>query len=896
MSDDISSLLLICWGKTSSTSLGFHPALYHMLDAGQVARVLLTPPASPRWRRSLGTVLATDAESLATWLPYFIALHDIGKLSPDFQSQVPSQSARLTAAGLPLQPVGNLHHPLYTHHFLEQDLQVATGLRVPPLLAQTFTEALGGHHGEFVRPQEARKVHNQVQHYEPPQWRDLRLEAARHLARCLLSASFVCPDPIDLSAAVMLLTGFTVLCDWLGSDSNHFPCDDATSWDLYVAKSHDRAQEAVFSAGFLSPSTSSAPLAFTDLFADKHPPRPLQVAIDGIPDAILAEPCLAIIEAPTGEGKTEAALALAHRIASMRGTDEFYYALPTTATSNQMFLRLQEHITQRLRLASQCKLVHGQAFLIEDDLRLQLSRSDDQARVHEGLEWFAPRKRALLASFGVGTVDQLELAVLNVRHTALRMIGLAQKVVIIDEVHAYDTYMTTIIELLLAWLRSIGTSVILLSATLPLSRRAALAAAFGAHTLTARTATYPALSIDGPAGHYHLAPCACVPDRRIQLGWLGFCQQDAAGKAKWLVSQVADGGCACWMANTVRKAQDIFQALLEMDLTGVELTLLHAQFPLDERQAREEVLRRRYGPQADRPQRGIVIGTQVLEQSLDLDFDVMATDLAPVDLVLQRAGRLHRHSRSRPAAHATPRLWINLVPTPDGPDLGVDVWVYPAFLLLQTWTVLADRAELLLPADYRGLVDAVYDAANDAYAGPFGDEWRKLRDVEAAARHAAESRLLPAPDPEWSIASAAARLMFVESDSSAAYLAARTRLGDDNIAVIPLELQDQGLTARFSVDGPALRLDAAATRPEELALLRRQLRIHDHDVVEYLRGQLASRPPLFANAALLKDYAPLWLEDREAHWSVHGRNITVRLDPRLGLVITKEGGKACQKK
>jgi len=831
-----------------------------------------------------------EADALATWLPYFIALHDIGKLSPDFQRQVPEQAARLRNAGLPLEPEGGLHHPLYTQQFLSQNLVSATGIELPPTLAQTLAEAMGGHHGRFVTPQDGRRVQNQVLLYEAELWLRLRSEAAQRLAECLLTLPVEWPAPVDISASVMLLTGFTVLCDWLGSDTYHFPCS-AETWDNYVALSWKLAQEAACRAGFLNSSTSLAPVMFCDLFPDKHPPRPLQSAIDDIPDNILATACLAIIEAPTGEGKTEAGLALAHRIARLRGTDEFYYALPTTATSNQMFLRLQEHLTDRLKLTDRCKLVHGQAYLIEDDLRLQLSNPSGKAGVHEGLEWFAPRKRALLAPFGVGTVDQLELAVLNVKHASLRMIGLAQKVIIIDEVHAYDTYMTTIIELLLTWLRSIGSSVILLSATLPQSRRAALATAYGAPELATTMASYPALSIYSAGGQHRTSPAACSPDRRIGLHWLTHGEDEETEKACWLLQQVADGGCACWMANTVRKAQDIYRALLEIEAPGVDLTLLHAQFPLDDRQSREGSLRDSYGPHGIRPHRGIVVGTQVLEQSLDLDFDVMATDLAPIDLILQRAGRLHRHDRPRPTAHTQPQLWINLALTPDGPDLGVDVWVYAPFLLLQTWQTLSDRNELVLPADYRKLIDTVYDAANGSYRGPFVDAWRALHYAEAAAAQAAQNRLLPEPDAEWSIAAAAARLMFEESDSGAAWIAARTRLGDESIVVIPLEKHDHGTCARPGPIGPTVRVDQPPAREDELALLRRQLRIHHRDAVRYLREQLDDHPPLFKDSALLKNCSPLWLEGGEAHWYINGRAITLKLDPNLGLTITKEGGK-----
>jgi len=169
----------------------------------------------------------------------------------------------------------------------------------------------------------------------------------------------------------MALTGFTILCDWLGSNGLYFPAQSEVDLSEYARESARLARQAVEKAGFFQPSQSAVVAGFATLFPDKKPPRPLQDAIDAIPAGLLSEPCLAVIEAPTGEGKTEAALALAHRLAQASGTDELYCALPTTATSNQMFGRLAEYIRDRLGLPARVKLVHGQAFLVEDALQLE---------------------------------------------------------------------------------------------------------------------------------------------------------------------------------------------------------------------------------------------------------------------------------------------------------------------------------------------------------------------------------------------------------------------------------------------------------------------------------------------------------------------------------------------
>ena len=534
--------LLQCWGKTDKESGRFHPAIFHMLDVGLVARTLLSEAAPRRWRQVLGSVLGCQATDLTGWLPYLIALHDIGKLSGVFQAGVAAQKTRLEQLGFALGPQDAIHHSTVGQAFVQESLAHAGTLVLPPVWTELLAESTGAHHGRFSpinKPQEARLF---LRNYEPSEWLSVRAEAVAALERLLVEAApTTWPSPTNVSAAAMALTGFTILCDWLGSDSTYFYPEQGTSLTNYATLSDSRAHRALEAAGLMAPCSSSAPTPFALLFSDKRPPRPLQSAIDAIPDSVLSGPCLAIIEAPTGEGKTEAALALAHRLAQARGTDEFYYALPTTATSNQMFLRLQEHLRTRLELPTQAKLVHGQAFLVEDDLRLQLSSDASRDDQRAALEWFSPRKRALLAPFGVGTVDQVELAVLNVKHTALRLIGLAGKVVIFDEVHAYDTYMTTIIEMLLRWLRVLGTSVIVLSATLPRLRRAALARAYGAQVDEGEAGqAYPSLWLYGQQSVHHAAPPAQQPHRAISLQAMHMSDDDAStlAKARWLLDAV----------------------------------------------------------------------------------------------------------------------------------------------------------------------------------------------------------------------------------------------------------------------------------------------------------------------------------------------------------------------
>ncbi|MBN1977393.1 MAG: CRISPR-associated helicase Cas3' [Anaerolineae bacterium] len=880
--------LLQCWGKTDRWSEQFHPALFHLLDVGFVARVLLQPPASPRWRRVLGQTLGAKAETLHEWLPYFVALHDIGKFSAPFQGAREGQRKRLERLGFTFSDRANDHHTAIGQVCLAK---VLNDLALPETLRDVIVDTIGGHHGRFAGNEPAKMARHYLETYEPSEWRDLRAIASAALKQhLLLSPPTQWPEPTNVSAAIMALTGFTILCDWLGSDSARFPLQPDVTLEEYLAESQGRAHAAAESAGFFAITESQVPTSFAELFPDKQPTRPLQAAIDAVPADLLAGPCLAILEAPTGEGKTEAALALAHRLAQARDSDELYYALPTTATSNQMFKRLQTHLRDRLELETQVKLIHGQAFLIEDDWRLEPLDDLETDHREAALEWFGPKKRALLAPFGVGTIDQIELATLNVKHTALRMIGLAGKVIILDEVHAYDTYMTTVIESLLRWLRALDTSVILLSATLPQSRRAALARAYGVDIGGATAAqAYPGLWIFGAGEPYHAELEAMQPDRTLALNSLhwGDGEVDTRAKAHWLLDAVADSGCVCWMVNTVRRAQAIFEAVDQLAEPGIDRMLLHAQLPLFERERREAALSEKYGPPDDktqRPERGIVVGTQVLEQSLDLDFDVLVSDLAPIDLLLQRAGRLHRHVRS--GRNGPPYLCINVPLTAEGlPLLDLDRWVYAPFLLLQTWAILVDRTEIVLPRDYRLLVEAVYGLEALPADHPFAAEWQDLKRKEKYAVGEANIRLLPEPDPEWAFSSRMGNITFEESENSAAWIVGKTRLGEESVTVIPMERRED--VAWGWPDGVQVALGQAAPRETQLDLLRRQLRISNRDAIAALKMQ--GLPALFTHSTLLKDYLPLWLTDGAAELSLQKGVLEVSLDEKLGLQIRKKG-------
>jgi CRISPR-associated endonuclease/helicase Cas3 len=416
-----------------------------------------------------------------------------------------------------------------------------------------------------------------------------------------------------------------------------------------------------------------------------------------------------------GEGKTEAAWYVAD-VWDRAGGQGTYVALPTMATSNQMFERVGKFLEAGAGKKN-LMLTHGKSALNANFEKLKYAASvyddDKQPSAVVAEAWFAAnKKQSLLAPYGVGTIDQALLAVLQTKHVFVRLFGLAGKCVILDEVHAYDAYMTTLMERLLRWLAALRCPVVLLSATLPRAKRLQLMKAYAGDALPEPDdVPYPRvthMAVDGERAK--VTPFDADPERAqtIQLGWL-----DESALAETLRQPVANGGCAAIIRNTVGLAQETYIQLRDaLTADGIVVELFHARFPYGRRKAIEDAVLERFGVKGGPAVRNkrVLVATQVIEQSLDLDFDVMISDVAPVDLVLQRAGRLHRHARGRRSDGVTePRLWLIEPPSKDElPDFKQYEKIYARFVLLRSYIALKAVEALRLPADLEHFVEQVY--------------------------------------------------------------------------------------------------------------------------------------------------------------------------------------------
>jgi CRISPR-associated endonuclease/helicase Cas3 len=688
----------------------------------------------------------------------------------------------------------------------------------------------------------------------------------------------------------MILAGLTSFADWIGSNREFFPfgspedCKDVqTLWN----SRRGMANVALSQIGWerrepLIPDART----FKEMFARE--PRPLQTATA----AMLAgcnEPAVVLIEAPMGEGKTEAAF-LAHAdLQRTLGHRGLYMALPSQATGNAMFERTLAFLKDNGSCRSlDLQLLHGATLLNDSyqELRLEGVDDGDEKGSVRAREWFTHKKRALLSEYGVGTVDQGLLTILPIRHQFVRLWGLANRTVVFDEIHAYDAYTGALLITLITWLRALGSSVILLSATLPPSFRRKLASRLNV-ALPDVEAAYPRItrftSDKVVQSHFAADPAR---RRTITVQGIGTSVTDLKGR---LLSELSNGGYGLALVNTVQRAQEVYRAFgagetIELDGTvvgkrlqdGTEVLLFHARFPASLRRQREAHSLENFGPTASRSGRKILIATQVAEQSLDLDFDVMITDLAPIDLVLQRAGRLWRHARdARPVSEA--KLFVAGLEGERPPSFAKPLWwgkVYEEECLLRTWLVLQQRKFLTVPDDIDPLVREVYDEKSTAVP-----EWLEERlagaEVEAATRRTcheifANQEIIGLPDDQsWNDPDKMAK--FDQEETTAHHtLVAKTRLGDPSVTAVLVPPSE----ARWLKEPPPF--------PVAKGLYGNVLSISRQGIVRVLQapGSYAA----WSESPLLRNCFPIEL-DENGCWV---RDASVRLDRELGLIFEEK--------
>ncbi|MDG4765921.1 CRISPR-associated helicase Cas3' [Solwaraspora sp. WMMD406] len=769
---ELSDAASSAWGKTSEHGPGWLPLWRHLADAAAVAELLWDHWLNDAVRRRISSALPggdTDGRLLVAWLA---GLHDIGKCTPAFACQVPRLADRMKRHGLTFDARVKADRQCAPHalagHILLQDWLVDT-FGWAPNAASTFAIVVGGHHG--VPPSnsdldDARRrpfllgtgTWPQVQR-ELLDWMTDRLDARDRLTAWRYVAL---PQPVQA-----LLTGIVVVADWIASNQEWFPTTYAAdvdrvsrAWDELDLPSPWRPTETTHSPDEMIATRFGLPAG-----ASAYPVQQAVIARA----RQMTTPGLMIVEAPMGDGKTEAALAAVEILAARFGASGCFIALPTRATSDAMLSRGLSWL-ERLpdvdtgRGAYGVALAHGKSSFNDEYGALRMNRRPssigmDEAGVDLAVHrWLASRKKILLSDFVIGTIDQLLFMALKARYIVLRHLGLAGKVVVIDEAHAYDVHMSQFLDRALQWLAAYRVPVIVLSATLPAQRRREMMQAYDDGRLAQPTKRgrprppqptgpdpyaclagdigYPVISASG-ADRVPVVTTTASSGRAVSVR-VSRLDDDVDHLADLLDAEIRPGGCALVVRNTVRRVQETAAALRQRFGGDIPVFVAHSRFLAPDRAAKDRWLLDTFGPPsraADRPQRYVVVASQVVEVSLDIDFDLLVTDLAPVDLLLQRMGRLHRHHRTRPAHLNAARCFVtgaDWSTSPPEPVQGSRI-VYGRSALWRAagvlWPHLDGDVPVRLPEDIPTLVQTAYAPA---LVGPA--EWHPaLREADEAA-------------------------------------------------------------------------------------------------------------------------------------------------------------------
>jgi CRISPR-associated endonuclease/helicase Cas3 len=713
------------WAKTTKDDRPGISVRDHCLNVGCVAEALLN--LLPHQLRDL---LPVGAATLA-------ALHDIGKVSPGFQQKCQAW-IKSNMSWFEKSFGYEARHQRVSQIFLDS---VANGR------LRHWAEALGAHHGR-------------IQGDDPPgamggkAWEQARQE----LFTSLITDFNPLPNEDARNEATQwLLSGLIVLSDWLGSDENNFSPENCGTLD----KAKQRAKaDTVVQRLELAGATPVADKSFEDVFMEPlkgSPPRPLQRTIITAQKPV---PGVYVIEDVMGSGKTEAALWLAYRLMVTDQARGLYFGLPTRVTSDRIHRRVRGFLAQVYPNGGEPPLVHGQAWLKElpkvrpacNDHR-DLSGDESAHQQAEAVrKWFASARRGLLAPFAVGTVDQALLGVVAAKWFFLRQFALAGKVVVLDEVHSYDLYTGTLIQHLVKRLRELSATPVILSATLTAKQRASLV---GEEAVFAETdVPYPAITVKTSES----APAKLLPveshtgTKSVQIVPLPVPDFDGVSAVVAIAAKLAaEGRNVVWIRNTVRHAQEAYRLLnSERQEDAFEIGLLHSRFPAFQRasypKSSLEELKKHHlheerwlwmlgKPEPSRaearPKGSVLVATQVVEQSVDIDADVLITDIAPTDMLLQRLGRLHRHDRGdrgQPTVYlVVPQLIAEnsrvLSAKEIKKSLGSVGRVYSPYVLVRTWELWRQPYVALRGQVIRQLLEDTYSERNDDPA-----DWRDLYD------------------------------------------------------------------------------------------------------------------------------------------------------------------------
>lgn len=748
------------WGKWGTGGVGAYPLEAHLIDTAAVAAVLCRSWVPDRLLEVAATRLGTDRGGVVRLLTSAAGLHDIGKATAVFQRQMLArrppagigghtsglEAAGLSAPDVPLDLLSDAERRWVRRHEVAGAVMLHGGLDGAG--SRGVGSLVAGHHGLWDIPAQDDPYATVCDYHrwmvDDPAWAAERQRVIATVAD--VTGADGDTDLVD-PAVVPLLTGLVVLADWLASDMADRDPAVYGDWQTHHCQRLTDANAAV--ENLLGTATRPG-RTFTDVFPFE-PTRPVQQHL--VRHGPLG---LRIVAVPTGDGKTEAALG--HWLLNAPERQGIFFALPTMATADAMFARVREMFDGTDAFGA---LAHGRSLLNQFYADLDRPVGGETYDGCGGLtsgRWFHSNRRAVLAPVAVGTADQLILAAVRHRHNFLRMLGAATKTVVFDEVHSYDPYMAALLERFLVWAGQWHIDTVLLSATLPAERLAAYTSAYGGDLTT--TVAYPSVvtvDVNGGTDLVELDASDAARTLHLQHHVEVDVEQGIVELVHELRARHPDAKIGV-IVNTVGRCQNVAEALAGRTggprLPG-DLYVMHARFTADVRARQVGAAVATYG-KASVDGAATMVATQVVEQSVDLDFDVLVTDLCPAPSLVQRAGRVHRHDlegrdRSRPSGCEGPVIHVVVPAAVHDRPAKLWPWLpYPAASVLRTWDRGLDggaRTTLAVPDDVQAFVDDSHVRLDElAVDETLAQEVESELFGQIVKRQSADRQAIPRPD------------------------------------------------------------------------------------------------------------------------------------------------------
>lgn len=679
------------WAKTAPKK----SLINHMMETGIVAKCLTDTNGiyHPVLNR-LSEITGCDSDTLLTKIVFICAIHDIGKIHPTFQGRDEETLEMLRQENLNQVSFDTrFRHEQYGANIFDRLSVDDADMKNSDIISQIIRM----HHQKEQKKNSDIDIIKIDDKEKAKKWRHIQNEIYDYVKNVfqfdnlnLINKNISKSELFVVQNAIL---GIMITSDWIASNNYVFDNQSYENIDEFLKSRKILALKFLNNEGMIRQQIAVMQ-DFKSAFGFNG--RPVQNDVEKIVHKNDIK-CM-LIESDCGSGKTEAALYAAAVLGNHSGLSGIYMGLPTGVSAEAIQDRVDEFL-----------ISHGMRNTKLYTSKSMLLREPDKKPV-----WTDMSRQRLLAASAVGTVDQVMTAARLVRFESVRMDGLASKVLIIDEIHAYDAYMLAVIKDLLKICGELGVPVIMLSATLPISTKSDLLGVLGDGNIELHNG-YPMISYvtkDGKV-HEHVSH-QYMPDKKISCELLPILN-DNDKIARYAVDAVKDGGCECVIMNTVADAICVYDKIKKSKKNDCKIVLYHSRMTINARdEISREILAMCGKDRTKRPERVIIVGTQVLEQSLDIDVDYMITAICPIDLLFQRIGRYHRHGDAGTIReHVVVANTVQVLIPATLSSYGGTEYVYEKCYLDATIDAINEHnGHLLIPSGMPDMINYVYSHAS----------------------------------------------------------------------------------------------------------------------------------------------------------------------------------------